>query len=96
MPSASAKFFIVTRFKLCDTRGMAQQWITRQKTGKGYRYFQNGVPVTGRDSLKYLKSLRIPPAWRDVRRTVETMESKDGAYLSQEERCVLKLLETAK
>src|SRR5690348_11430551 len=46
---------------------MAQQWITRQKSGKGFRYLQKEKPVRDVDSLAYITSLKIPPAWRDVR-----------------------------
>ncbi|MDB5181838.1 MAG: topoisomerase, partial [Candidatus Saccharibacteria bacterium] len=45
---------------------MAQQWITR--TGnKKFSYFVHDALVTDKDRLTYFESLRIPPAWQDVR-----------------------------
>ncbi len=45
---------------------MAQQFIHRQKIGKGYRYILNDEAVTDKDILSYCKFLGIPPAWQDV------------------------------
>lgn len=45
---------------------MAQQIISRQKIGKGYRYYLGEAQLTDKDSLEYCKSLRIPPAWQYV------------------------------
>lgn len=46
---------------------MSQQWYQRQKAGKGYRFTFHNEPVTEKESLDYFKSLRIPPAWQDVK-----------------------------
>jgi DNA topoisomerase-1 len=46
---------------------MAEQWTKRQKKGKGYTYILNGTTVTDKELLEYYTSLRIPPAWQNVR-----------------------------
>lgn len=46
---------------------MAQQWIYRTKTGKGFRYLDHDDAITNTDDIAYYKSLGIPPAWQDVR-----------------------------
>lgn len=43
-----------------------QQWITRQRVGRGFRYYDDETPIVDAALLAYFKSLRIPPAWRDV------------------------------
>lgn len=45
---------------------MTQQWYTRQKVGKGYRYYLQDSNVNDTDTINYFKSLRIPPAWQNV------------------------------
>ena len=46
---------------------MAKQFIERRKDGKTFDYFLNGEKVTDRELKVYFKSLRIPPAWRQVK-----------------------------
>jgi DNA topoisomerase-1 len=45
----------------------AKQWITRARVGKGFAYRLGDAPITNKEQLSYLKSLRVPPAWRDVK-----------------------------
>ncbi|MFP5213664.1 MAG: DNA topoisomerase IB [Acidobacteriota bacterium] len=41
--------------------------IRRRRAGRGFSYTgPDGVRVTGRDDLKRIKSLGIPPAWTDI------------------------------
>jgi len=41
--------------------------ILRKKWGKGFRYFdQNGNPVKDENTITWIKSLVIPPAWMEV------------------------------
>lgn len=40
--------------------------ITRQKVAKHFRYYASGQEITDKDQVKYINSLRIPPAWRNV------------------------------
>jgi DNA topoisomerase-1 len=40
--------------------------ITRQKSGRGFAYYQNGRLITDKAQIKYLRSLAIPPAWQNV------------------------------
>ena len=42
-------------------------WITRQKHGKGFSYYDNGYLVTDKAAIAYYRSLAVPPAWREVR-----------------------------
>ena len=45
----------------------AQPGIQRKKAGKGFRYVVSGVkPVRDRQTLQRIRSLAIPPAWKDV------------------------------
>jgi DNA topoisomerase I len=47
---------------------MATRYIERQRTGaRSFKYFHDGRPVTGKAELDYLKSIGVPPAWRDVK-----------------------------
>jgi DNA topoisomerase-1 len=52
--------------------------ITRQKRGKGFVYQKNGSKLEGPDTLKWIKSLAIPPAWTEV----EINENKNGKVLA--------------
>jgi DNA topoisomerase-1 len=45
---------------------MASQTIKRQKSGKGFAYYDDCVVVCDKDTLDRIKSLAIPPAWSDV------------------------------
>jgi DNA topoisomerase-1 len=41
--------------------------ITRRRAGKGFRYFgPDGEPLRDADTIERIRSLVIPPAWRDV------------------------------
>jgi len=41
--------------------------ITRRRAGRGFAYFTaDGTLITDREELRRIKSLGIPPAWRDV------------------------------
>jgi DNA topoisomerase I len=41
--------------------------ITRKRSGKGFRYFEpNGKSLRSVEDLRRIKSLVIPPAWKDV------------------------------
>lgn len=44
-----------------------RSFYTRQRHGKGFTYHDNGRPITDPDLIKHIKSLHIPPAWREVR-----------------------------
>lgn len=46
---------------------MAQQWIQRHKKGKSFSYISDDAVITDKKELGYLKSLGIPPAWKDVK-----------------------------
>ena len=46
---------------------MAQQWAERRGTVKRRVYYQNGEEITHKHTLEYFQSLRIPPAWAEVR-----------------------------
>lgn len=49
-------------FELDDSSG-----ITRKKAGKSFKYFSpKGVEITDENHLKFINSLRIPPAWEEV------------------------------
>lgn len=41
--------------------------ISRHKQGKHYRYFVGDKQITDTKQLAYFKSLRIPPAWKEVK-----------------------------
>lgn len=53
-------------------------WITRQKHGKGFSYYDNGYLVTDASAIAYYRSLAVPPAWREVRIAV----SRDAKVLA--------------
>lgn len=40
--------------------------ITRQKSGRGFAYYQNGRLITHKPTVTYLRSLAVPPAWQNV------------------------------
>jgi DNA topoisomerase-1 len=40
--------------------------ISRQKRGKGFAYFDGGKPVRDPETLARIRSLVLPPAWKDV------------------------------
>ena len=42
-------------------------WITRQKQGKGFAYYDNGYLVTDKSEINYYRSLAVPPEWSEVR-----------------------------
>jgi len=42
-------------------------WITRQRSGKGFAFYDNGYLVSDKASVSYYRSLAVPPAWREVR-----------------------------
>jgi DNA topoisomerase-1 len=44
----------------------SQAGITRTKKGKGFSYRLNGKSVTDAETLKRIRSLVIPPAWKNV------------------------------
>ncbi len=44
----------------------SQPGIIRRKTGKGFMYSMDGKKVTDKDTLKRIRSLVLPPAWRQV------------------------------
>ncbi len=41
-------------------------FIERRRIGRGFQYLYHGQEVKDKESLAYFKSLRIPPAWKDV------------------------------
>lgn len=45
---------------------MCSQFISRQKKGKGFTYYQAGKRVADQGTLERIVSLAIPPAWHDV------------------------------
>jgi DNA topoisomerase-1 len=44
-----------------------KQFISRRRDGKKFEYFFGDVQIRDRHEVAYFKSLRIPPAWKDVR-----------------------------
>lgn len=40
--------------------------IQRVKAGRGFQYVMNGEVIDDKESIKYFKSLKIPPAWQNV------------------------------
>lgn len=47
---------------------MAKRFTERRRTGKrSFHYFHDGLQVTNKEELAYLKSIGIPPAWTDVK-----------------------------
>jgi DNA topoisomerase I len=46
---------------------MAKQFIERRKKGKAFEYFIDGETIKDTIILDYIKSLVIPPAWKDVK-----------------------------
>ena len=51
-------------------RGVQEQpmaaYITRQKAGKAFRYFDGTTQITDRAVLAHIETLAIPPAWQHV------------------------------
>lgn len=45
-------------------------YITRAKTSKTIEYFLKDNPVQDKSKLDYIKSLRVPPAWQNVKISV--------------------------
>jgi len=45
----------------------ANKYITRHPAGKGFTYYSEGIKVANKDKLRYLKSINIPPAWKEVK-----------------------------
>lgn len=45
---------------------MSKSYIQRRRAGKGFVYYFKDYQITDKEQLSRLKSLRIPPAWRDV------------------------------
>jgi DNA topoisomerase-1 len=46
---------------------MAERWIKRARTPSGFRYIApTGAPLRDARVLDRIKSMRVPPAWRDV------------------------------
>lgn len=40
---------------------------SRRRRGRGFSYYgENGVPITDRATLERIRTLAVPPAWRDV------------------------------
>jgi DNA topoisomerase-1 len=46
---------------------MVPKWITRQRRGRGYTYTLAGLAISDKEQLTYIRQLRIPPGWQDVR-----------------------------
>lgn len=44
-----------------------KRYITRQRSGKGFIYFLDGQQISDKATLKYLESIRVPPAWQEVK-----------------------------
>lgn len=44
----------------------SQSPITRQRSGRGFAYYQNGKLVTDKSQIRYVRSLAVPPAWQNV------------------------------
>lgn len=59
--------FLENAYTLCMPKQLP---VSRQKTRKSFRYFADGQPLTNKQEIDYIKSLRIPPAWRDVQITL--------------------------
>lgn len=45
---------------------MSHADIIRERRGTGFAYRQDGVLITDKDKLAYIKKLAVPPAWQDV------------------------------
>ncbi|MFV8224288.1 DNA topoisomerase IB [Christiangramia aquimixticola] len=54
--------------KLANLRYVSENHLSiqRKKIGRGFAYYQKGEKITDADTLKRIKSLVIPPAWKDV------------------------------
>lgn len=60
---------LIKDLKRSDLRYVSDEspGITRQRAGRNYKYFDfGGSPITSKEILAHLKSLAIPPAWKDV------------------------------
>ncbi|MDB5161190.1 MAG: topoisomerase, partial [Candidatus Saccharibacteria bacterium] len=44
-----------------------RKYIERRRVGRGFEYYDDKGQITGQAKLAYLKSLAVPPAWRDVK-----------------------------
>lgn len=44
-----------------------KRFITRRRDGKRFHYFYNDIPIKNKKEIAYFNSLRIPPAWQDVK-----------------------------
>ena len=42
--------------------------ISRKKRGKDFVYVKSGAPLQSKETIKWIQSLAIPPAWKDVKR----------------------------
>lgn len=45
---------------------MTKQLIERKKVGRGFQYYLQDLQISDKETLDYIKSLVIPPAWKDV------------------------------
>ncbi len=50
---------------------MANRYLERRRTGaRSFQYFHESRQISNKEELAYLKSLGVPPAWRDVKISV--------------------------
>ena len=59
-------FFILANYAEIQPR-MSKQLIIRSGGPKRFSYSLSGQPVQSKTELAYIRSLRIPPAWQEVR-----------------------------
>lgn len=47
--------------------GVSTEFITRQRHGKGYAFYDDGVLIQDKATITYCRKLAVPPAWQDVK-----------------------------
>jgi len=51
---------------------MIKNFVTRRRHGKAFSYYAGDELIADKKQIKYFKSLKIPPAWEEVKITVNT------------------------
>lgn len=46
---------------------MPSRYIERRRVGRGFKYYDDQAEITSKNQVGYYDSLKVPPAWKDVK-----------------------------